>query len=95
MNTKPKHTSEPWTADGATVRAADYRILADMRVRSRPFHANAERIVACVNALEGVANPAAVRELTEAAEECIFTGGDERALSKLRLALAALKGEQE
>ena len=97
----PKHSPEPWTVDdehdaldivrsrgslvGEFYWAADDRPRA---VRTAEAEANAARTVACVNACEGIANPAALRELIEAAR-ILPTNHD----SRLRRALAALDEE--
>ena len=70
-----KHTPEPWLVDPdePTIHAIDRRVLiADCRVTqvaaTRPPRepgvddANADRIVACVNACAGIADPAALRK---------------------------------
>jgi hypothetical protein len=69
-----KHTPEPWLVDPdePTIHAIDRRVLiADCRVTqvaaTRPPRepgvddANADRIVACVNACAGIADPADLR----------------------------------
>lgn len=68
-----KHTPTPWTifirpyAEDNEVRkiqTVDHQI----EIASRVDHFDAERIVSCVNALEGIENPEAIKELIEAAK---------------------------
>ena len=70
---KSTHTVEPWVWDGANRILAGNETLRVAGValsmpNSDETYANAERIVACVNALAGL-NPEGVRELVKAARE--------------------------
>jgi hypothetical protein len=76
-----KHTPGPWQTDNmglglGHIRSSDpndQRMIA--YAQASPTDANAARIVACVNALEGIEDPAAfvaaVRELVEAARSIL------------------------
>ena len=86
MATEQKHTPEPWSLDGfrlgppigpraswtfATLSGpGDHgTIVADIAI------ADGARIVRCVNALAGIENPAAVRELIEACQSILNIEG--------------------
>lgn len=67
------HSKEPWTFDGKTVKSGKYPIVDLENICSRDGMepgaiANAARIVACVNAMDGIADPGAIQRLVEAAE---------------------------
>jgi hypothetical protein len=64
--------------------------------------ANAARIVDCVNACAGIANPAAIKDAVAAlksllpiAENGVSWASDENAVKKVHAALAALRKEQQ
>ena len=101
---KQKHTPGPWhshkssTGDGLIYDRSPYD---GGRVVGQASMANAARIVACVNACEGL-EPSAVRELIEAASDCLADldhyaathgPGPDRRRDSLRSALAKIKGE--
>ena len=61
----PQHTPEPWGYDGHGINDHAGRRLAKVSIeqfystgRNPEFDANSERIVACVNAMQGIENPA-------------------------------------
>lgn len=56
-------------------------------------NANAERIVACVNAMQGIRNPQAIAGLVEAAWG-VIENPDMKAMMRLSEALAALDAEE-
>lgn len=101
------HTKEPWNCDGADedgdIVFAD-RFLEVVAETSREdgdrqkAFANAARIVACVNACAGIADPSSIPVLVAAAEVVIerATANDAhscwKSLSSLKDALAKLKG---
>lgn len=61
---KPKHTPTPWKVSSAGHQCNP--IISgkdDVRVIAQTEAANAKRIVACVNACEGVADPSVVPEM--------------------------------
>ena len=74
-----KHTPEPWHYDSCddkahpTVKAGEYFITdccscaMPLGIEEEPMIANAKRIVACVNALAGIEDPAAFVEQAKAA----------------------------
>ena len=109
-----KHTKGPWRVDpeirtndrgidyinGFDIRADGYEIVGCEGITGGPVEAaNAARIVACVNALEGY-NPDAVRDVVEAAKRALnFIQNTESELGEpldsgdaLRAALARLGG---
>lgn len=75
-----KHTPEPWMADledYASVIDSDGICVCEMPPYTRSpnrekARANAERIVACVNACKGI-NPEAVPDLLDALKEALYT----------------------
>jgi len=102
----PKHTAEPWIRKhGTRIYAADGEWFIAQTTIS-PSHpagaqdeANATRIVACVNACKGLADPeAAIREAREALVEVSFLAHfalehrDPLTLATIRAALAKLGG---
>lgn len=64
-----KHTAEPWFF-GSVITAADHvgiaQIMDNPKWPNGEVEANAQRIVACVNACEGIADPSVVPEMLEA-----------------------------
>ncbi|UNY40551.1 hypothetical protein KLER11_gp82 [Pararheinheimera phage vB_PsoM_KLER1-1] len=57
MTNQTKHTPEPWTADGNYIRSNEGDVIAACEGDITPFvidEANARRIVACVNACDGI-----------------------------------------
>lgn len=103
------HTKEPWVvehyvaADGyEQVTIRPIMIMHDGKLGPCPAEqlANARRIVECVNACAGLANPAALPELLEAVQSAIedlendaLEWDDLRIMrDSLQLALAKLKG---
>jgi len=76
--TKPTHTPGPWflekpEGDYDAISGVDWYDLASVVIRvdgedSPEGQANAARIVACVNACEGLADPSVVPELVTALE---------------------------
>lgn len=74
-----KHTKEPWTTKirqpgtMLTIESTNEEYVCSLLGDEEYKQANAERIVSCVNALEGL-NPEAIAELVEAAEETIGAG---------------------
>ena len=106
--TNNQHTKEPWVAeknpdnngwvvDAGRIRICDVYQILD--VYSRDFghdKFNADRIVACVNACEGI-NPEAVKELLEALK-LVQDWADEQGIGfpvrlGIRAAIAKAKGE--
>lgn len=105
---KPTHTSEPWQLHNNIGRKGGVGIIADAapciiatmsNAQAWPVEAysNAERIVSCVNACQGI-NPAAVPEIVDALERLLAcacpTGMDtetDRAMEQARAALAKAK----
>jgi hypothetical protein len=74
---KPKHTPEPWARWGSDQVASTVtgKIVAEVpaytlsgKVKNED-QANAERIVACVNACAGIEDPSAVQEMRKALSE--------------------------
>jgi len=106
-----KHTMGPWRVGTGTVTRMDCEtktvcgqgiVIAEAPAyiqEERPVRdANAARIVACVNACEGL-NPAAIPDLLAAAEEALALHGDSytpddwnSAGRALRTAIRAAKG---
>jgi hypothetical protein len=74
-----KHTPGPWDSENKNVWSenglnADQSNLATTH---GPFaKANAERIVACVNACDGIADPSAVKDLLEALRTLVQMTGN-------------------
>jgi hypothetical protein len=96
------HTPGPWTASFATVRKASAPLAECYNDHPLlPGEANAARIVACVNACEGIADPGAVPDLLAALKSAldIMEGreaGSERidAIAQARAAIARATGEK-
>ena len=99
-----RHAKEPWKASECYVCTMSSREIADCdsidETDCSICQANAARIVACVNALAGVPDPAAVAELVEAARglnepmrrymsHLTWTSGDEQMLIDAAIALRA------
>lgn len=68
-----KHTPEPWHSDAAgfiyaKVDGVGDSMVAEVRGFGRLVHGNRDRIVACVNACKGLADPSVVPELLESLE---------------------------
>ena len=91
---------EPWRND-FTFEDGWIRGVGNYRLLERGLHGNeshAERAVACVNALAGIPNPEAVRELIEAVrewtdvEKCVT---DERIFKALASLSAPSTGAQQ
>lgn len=64
----PQHTPEPWRVESTTVWNKDFRILQTDHCGSNKGdikQANAKRIVTCVNACAGIANPEALPDIVE------------------------------
>lgn len=80
-----KHTSGPWKTSPAKHNICDTfgvkkesgswialcHPFEDKKIKREEAEANASRIVSCVNALEGFADPEAAKDLLEAAEDVI------------------------
>ena len=79
-----QHTAEPWRTENGDVVCKEGPIAAVMLPNDR---ANATRIVACVNACEGI-NPEAVPELLEALKDMYLGRGHPG--DRIDRALAAL-----
>ena len=71
MSTKTAHTPGPWEVSsslyvvsplGRVVAKCDGMRVADLDAPAPQMFANAARIVACVNACEGIADPASLLE---------------------------------
>lgn len=101
-----KHTPEPWEVFALKDRIQisekknPKRHIANKRFRLKQAEKDFERIVACVNALEGFADPSAAKDLLEALEEMTtflddFYEGTETLpeITKARAAIAKAKGE--
>lgn len=104
----PKHTPEPWRIyeDMACDNLAlgdlqicdkDKEEIAVVRFNSCDSAENAARIVACVNAFAGIADPeAAIRAAREAlawaANHVEWSAKNDGEIIKINLALAMLKG---
>lgn len=86
---QPKHTPGPWSVDPESEDAEAFVIfgpekdngwcslIACLAKRSDlPVEANAARIVACVNACEGIADPSVVPKLLETLKMAERTFGD-------------------
>jgi len=84
MSEKQKHTPGPWEVDADNIHAGNVATLHGdngtfAEIWSRQWlteqhcdqHANASRIVACVNACEGIADPSAVPGLLEACKSAL------------------------
>ena len=63
-----KHTPAPWRVCSEGGICVDYEMYGDKAIIAETFGPNAERIVECVNALEGL-NPEHLPELIRAVEE--------------------------
>jgi hypothetical protein len=100
-----KHTPEPWAVVEPV--AGQFAIVPQNRTRSaeswtlayvRDFQhndvSNAARIVACVNACEGIADPGAVPELMAALRE-LMTGHSMAGQAMAEKAIARATGEKE
>lgn len=112
MKTHTPHTPEPWSV--VTPHPGQFAIVPENRQKHATTHtlayirdfqsndeANAARIVACVNACEGIADPGAVPDLLEALKSAldIMEGreaGSERvdAIAQARAAIARATGEK-
>ncbi len=71
---KPKCSPRPWVLEeDEIIYGSDGYMVADTDCEQEPQidkrSANAEIIISCVNAMEGIGKPAAVKELIEAIEE--------------------------
>lgn len=123
MGDTQKHTQEPWMLVGEKTphiasfvqNRGDICDLYHKRDDQRGLYikenaeANGERIVACVNALEGIKNPAVIPELIEACERFVkglYSASDETIISvkgpasgrraiDIRNALSALSKDQQ
>lgn len=85
-----KHTPGPWAIQrplDKIVVATSNGVAAEVKFNNR--EANAARIVECVNALEGVENPARAIELAREQLEFLLIAADKRGLTAL------VKGAQE
>ena len=87
---------EPWRYDGANMLDIE-NSGGDPVVSVGPFGSDTVlmRVVSCVNAMQGIPNPEAVRELIEAATEwygsvCKHGGSVQVPDTRLRRAVAAL-----
>jgi hypothetical protein len=99
---KTQHAPEPWRNEYGTITAAQVGLLKPIVANvthRRDREANAQRIVECVNALAGVADPAsaitAAREALERSRNWLASypgGGALPALDQVCAALALLKG---
>lgn len=80
-NQTQKHTPEPWFSEPTEgsdksgdilIGGAAGELIAVCKslLGDRPVEDNAERIVACVNACEGIADPSCVPELLAALKAC-------------------------
>lgn len=89
MTDEQKWTPEPWSLDSENIHIGSIATLhgdaEGWREIWAPWsggmtdqNANAERIVTCVNALAGIENPSAVRELVEALKD--IATSDERGI---------------
>ncbi len=94
------HTAEPWENSVAGVAVAvsldeqgrrKTEFIVHCTSTTAPNKENAERIVACVNALEGIKNPAAVKDVIVAANDLLNFAPDSSQI--LLEALAALDKE--
>lgn len=94
-----KHTAENGikTQDFAEWRASKGIVFLDRYVIAQCFgedesgaNRQAERISSCLNALAGIENPEAIREVIEAARKAVSVYNIQSALSDLSLALAKL-----
>ncbi len=100
MTDKSKHTPgmiciQPGTP--AWIESNDGKLMAKTVVKSRggEQRANADRLVACWNALEGWADPSAAGELLEAMIETFQYGNvanQSQAAANLKAAIAKAKG---
>lgn len=79
-----KHTKGPWEYEGTDEIDKDHMVCVkdgfNLIANCGPSHLtkggyNAQRIVDCVNALEGFADPSAAADLLEAAKELVFQLG--------------------
>lgn len=101
-NHKPSHTPEPWRFGKWTARPeADWQVFCDaLEVTPCPsvtLEADAARIVACVNACAGIADPAAIPNALEALRRVDASGWLDSVpcgplAGFVRAALAALGG---
>jgi len=106
-----KHTPGPWdVSNDGVIHNGETRIAQILRPNGYESddEANADRIVACVNALEGFADPTAAPDLLEAvkhahtslrtftpeAGESYWTSSDDDTLAALEAALAKAEGDQ-
>ena len=94
------HTKEPWDGDGAAIFTdIDIAMCVDHDVGREISIANARRIVACVNACAGIADPSAIQDalrdlqdLVKWAWEHLREGEDGFMLERIDKTLAKLKG---
>jgi len=95
---KPTHTPEPWECERGWNGMKDILFVSTKwNDGFRPWtDADAKRIVACVNACAGIADPFAVPELIAAAEQALaYIASDGRDVIEedlLKSALAKIKG---
>ena len=75
-----KHTAGPWSVSSTPISAdqpfvsiygGDGAGISYMTLRPSEVEANAARIVACVNACEGIPNPSAISEVVETAKDAL------------------------
>lgn len=110
MNKIQNHTKGPWARNsdgrvedprGATVAQCYVHSFSAGRALECAHNANAERIVECVNACEGLENPAAIPDALEVLRDCLrWINTTEYAAGsimpeKIEHALAALGGPQK
>ena len=102
---KPNHAPEPWTLEASTLFGADERPIATLIAPQRGDTLfqyvrkdDAARIVACVNACQGI-NPEAVPMMLEVLQEAlclmlVMDGGftDNPTKAKIRAAIAKATG---
>ena len=103
MTAKTAHTPGPWrvynfgdggpglmvaASDEAETYVAQCDNISASAISKEQMIANARRIVACVNACEGIANPEAVGELVEACQLVIAAYGRTDSSQPTMLALA-------
>lgn len=95
------HTKEPWDGDYAAIFVSDVDIAmcVDHDVGREVSIANARRIVACVNACAGIADPSAIpdaihalQKLVEWACEHVRKGDDWHMIEQIERTLTKLKG---
>jgi hypothetical protein len=104
MDTKPTHTPEPWHDKEGRLIGSDGNVIARLMAPDTIFssvkRADVDRIVACVNAMAGIADPEGAIKVARSAlarllaDKYLADPINNDRMSPVREALAALGGTQ-